>query len=74
MQCTVTPPSKAARRAPLRLVERVEPPEQTPPESAQSCCSTVGVNFCRCWMPAWFALAEIVAQERRAASFASPQP
>ncbi len=22
-------------------------------------------NFCRCWMPAWFELAEIVGQERK---------
>ncbi len=37
-------------------------------DTALSVSCFAGGNFCRCWMPAWFQLAELVAAERRAAS------
>jgi hypothetical protein len=60
------------------VVHLKEPRRYRAPEKAQhptddeihSACAGSG-NFCRCWMPAWFRLAELVGQERRSANVES---
>jgi len=54
----------------LKVPRRYYAPEETPrPTDGEMHSACVGSgNFCRCWMPAWFRLAELVGEERRSAS------
>lgn len=61
-------------RAPLTCFGDVPAPAPTPAQAATRVngedvllvpCVRDG-NFCQCWMPAWFYLAERVAEERKA--------
>lgn len=67
MRCTTAsePASAKIFQVSLRVVdqprENTVSPERS--ETLHDACS----NFCRCWMPAWFRLAEIVASERGSA-------
>jgi hypothetical protein len=57
----------------LKVPRRYHAPEDTPrptTDEMHSACGGSG-NFCRCWMPAWFRLAELVGQERRSANVES---
>jgi hypothetical protein len=57
----------------LKVPRRHHVPAETPrptDDEMHSGCTGSG-NFCRCWMPAWFRLAELVGQERRSANVES---
>lgn len=49
----------------LKLPRRYLAPVQTGDTPHHDCVAQA--NFCRCWMPAWFHLAELVGEERRSA-------
>lgn len=54
----------------LKVPRRYRAPETTrrqTDDEIHNACIAHG-NFCRCWMPAWFHLAELVGQERRSAN------
>lgn len=54
-------------KPPRRYIASAAPPPRETGDMLKHECVTHG-NFCRCWMPAWFHLAELVGQERRGAN------
>ncbi len=50
-------------RAPIVCAQSAEKSQSAEKDIPTSCGG--GAGFCRCWMPAWFRLAEIVAEERK---------
>lgn len=67
MRCTAIASEKTAAKpnsARLHLINGSERPDVRAIEiGGHALCG----NFCRCWMPTWFDLLEIVGQERRGA-------
>ena len=67
MRCTATtsePLKGMAQALSLLLTDRAGQPAASEFDAIlqEPCVATA--SFCRCWMPAWFHLAEIVAHER----------
>ena len=69
MNCSAARVVSLKTRQPIAVEERIK--AQNAPNDHDVVfnvpCVAAG-NFCLCWMPAWFRLAEIVAAERKEAA------
>lgn len=69
MRCTTARVVSLKTRQRPNEGERSSPPA-VPPEAALDHACVKDGNYCRCWMAAWFLLAERVGAERRQAQMA----